>query len=205
MAAAGTLAWVLGACERPSARPDAARTAAPPPAAPVPPPAHVRAPLPLADIRLEVDTRARRLILFRGDSQLATYPVAVGSSAWPTRHGTWKVVQVIWNPEWRPPEESWASRLERRGPGDPDNPLGRVQLVYDPPRTIHGTNRPASIGKAVSHGSIRMGDAAITHLARDVMAAAGVERDSAWYARAREHRHEKQIVDLPRVVPIRVH
>jgi hypothetical protein len=112
---------------------------------------------------------------------------------------------VIWNPEWRPPEESWAEGLRRRGPGDPENPLGRLQIVYDPPRTIHGTNRPTSIGKAVSHGSIRMGDAEITRLARDVMAAAGVEHDSAWFARAREARHQKQIVDLPKVVPIRVY
>ncbi len=156
-------------------------------------------------MRLEVDTRARRVLVFHHDSQTATYPVAVGSPEWPTRHGTWKVVQVIWNPEWRPPEESWAADLKRRGPGDPENPLGHLQLVYDPPRTIHGTNHPSSVGKAVSHGSIRMRDAEITALARDVMEAAGVGRDSAWVARVKANRHEKLIIDLPRVVPIRVH
>ena len=160
-------------------------------------------------MRIEIDTHARRLKVFEkvadSDSQTAVYPIAVGSPRWPTRHGSWKVVQVIWNPEWRPPDESWAEHLVRRGPGDPDNPLGHVQIVYDPPRTIHGTNHPASIGKAVSHGSIRMGDAAITRLAQDVMRVAGIEYDSAWVARVRANRREKHIVDLPRVVPIRVY
>ena len=156
-------------------------------------------------MHLEVDTHARRVLVFHGDSETAVYPVAVGSPEWPTRHGSWKVVQVIWNPEWRPPDESWAAELKRRGPGDPENPLGHLQIVYDPPRTIHGTNHPASIGKAVSHGSIRMGDANITRLALDIMERTGVVRDSAWVARVRANRHEKQIIDLPRVVPIRVH
>ncbi|GJG85890.1 hypothetical protein tb265_10710 [Gemmatimonadetes bacterium T265] len=205
--AAGAALAAAGGCDRPrrADTPQAAPPAQPSvaPVAPTPKPAPP--PKPLADLRIEIDTHARRLTVFRADSERETYPVAVGSPRWPTRHGSWKVVQVIWNPEWRPPEESWAAGLERRGPGDPENPLGRVQLVYDPPRTIHGTNHPASIGKAVSHGSIRMGDGDITRLAREVMRVAGVERDSAWYARVREDRHEKAIIDLPKVVPIRVY
>ena len=50
-----------------------------------------------------------------------------------------------------------------------------------------------------------MGDANITRLALDIMARTGVVRDSAWVARVRANQHEKQIIDLPRVVPIRVH
>jgi hypothetical protein len=44
----------------------------------------------------------------------------------------------------------------------------------------------------------------ITQLARRVMEAAGVGEDDAWHRRVRENRTEKVIVDLPRVVPIRV-
>ena len=159
---------------------------------------------PRADMRIEVDVAARRLHVYRGEEQIATHPVAVGSKEWPTQPGEWVVSQVVFNPEWVPPDESWADEREPKAPGAPDNPLGRAQLIYDPPRTIHGTDQPASIGKAVSHGSIRMRNETITALARDVMAAAGVEKDEAWYRRVQENRKEKMIVDLPRVVPIRV-
>ena len=159
---------------------------------------------PRADMRIEVDVATRKLHVYRGEERVATHPVAVGSKEWPTQPGEWVVSQVVFNPEWVPPDESWADEREPKAPGAPDNPLGRAQLIYDPPRTVHGTDQPTSIGKAVSHGSIRMRNETITALARDVMAAAGVEKDEAWYRRVQENRTEKAIVDLPRVVPIRV-
>ena len=62
-------------------------------------------------------------------------------------------------------------------PGDPENPLGRAQLVYSPPNTIHGTNAPESVGQAVSHGSIRVTNEVAMELAREVMEAGGAGRD----------------------------
>lgn len=183
---------------RAAARPDTT-------AAHAAPPTPVKPPLPIADMRLEVDVRARRLRVYHHDSITATYPVAVGSPEWPTRPGRWTVVQVVWNPTWIPPEQSWARELERKAPGDPDNPLGRAQLVYDPPRTVHGTNKPHSVGKAVSHGSIRMVNADITRLAREIMEATGAGKDAAWYEHAQADRTVKRIVDLPEVVPISVY
>ena len=114
------------------------------------------------------------------------------------------VSQVVWNPEWIPPDESWAEERQPRQPGDPANPLGRAQLIYDPPRTIHGTNDPSSIGKAVSHGSIRVTNEVATQLARELMEATGAGKDEAWYESTRQNRTVKQIVDLPQRVPIRV-
>ncbi|MDF1504225.1 L,D-transpeptidase [Roseisolibacter sp. H3M3-2] len=158
----------------------------------------------VADMRLEVDTRARELHVYRGGQRVETHSVAVGSAEWPTQPGEWSVRQVVFNPEWIPPDESWAEQRERRAPGDPKNPLGRAQLIYDPPRTIHGTNEPQSIGQAVSHGSIRLPNSVILELAREAMAAAGVERDDAWYRQVQQNRTEKVIVDLPKRIPIRV-
>ena len=89
-------------------------------------------------------------------------------------------------------------------PGAPDNPLGRAQLVYDPPRTIHGTNEPASIGKPVSHGSIRLANAVIVQLARQLMETTGAGKDDAWYTRVQKNRTEKVVVELPQRVPIKV-
>ena len=158
-----------------------------------------------ADMRIEVDLTARQLHVIKGDRRVASHPVAVGSAKWPTRTGDWTITQVVWNPDWNPPDESWAEEREPRNSGDPKNPMGRAQLVYDPPRSIHGTNQPSSIGKPVSHGSIRLSNEVIVQLAREVMESAGAGKDEAWYRQAQQNRRQKQVVDLPRVVPIRVY
>ncbi|MFL5582444.1 MAG: L,D-transpeptidase [Gemmatimonadaceae bacterium] len=215
---------LLGACTitKKDAEPDtaaAATTAQPAPAAPAPAPTDsaslagtagaagaAGATSPDSAMRLEVDIKARRLYVYRGQGSAAadTFRVAVGSQKWPTQTGEWTVRQVVFNPEWVPPDETWAEEREPRKPGDPKNPLGRAQLVYDPPRTIHGTNAPSSIGTATSHGSIRMRNEDILSLARDVMRAGGAQRDSAFFRQTEQHRTEKQVVDLARPIPIRV-
>jgi lipoprotein-anchoring transpeptidase ErfK/SrfK len=159
-----------------------------------------------ADMRIEVDLNARQLKVFKGGQQVATHAVAVGSEKWPTEKGEWTIKQVVWNPDWVPPkDESWAEDRDPRESGDPKNPLGRAQLVYDLPRTIHGTNQPSSIGKAVSHGSIRLPNEVIVQLAQQVMDAGGAGKDDAWVRQTQQNRKQKQVVDLPRPVPIRVY
>lgn len=162
-------------------------------------------PLPIAEARVEVELATRKLRLYRGDSLVATHSVAIGSAEWPTRTGEWDIVQVVWNPEWTPPDESWAEEREPRESGDPNNPLGHAQLVYDLPRSVHGTNDPKSIGKAVSHGSIRVTNTVAKKLARELMEITGVVKDEAWYRETQARRSVKQIVDLPQRVPIRVY
>jgi hypothetical protein len=159
---------------------------------------------PPPDLRLEVDVPAREVRAFRHDQQVAAYPVAVGREAWPTRPGEWHVGQVVFNPRWVPPAEEWAEEEETTEPGDPDNPLGRVQLVYDPPRSIHGTNQPESIGQAVSHGSIRVTNEAGVELARLVMESGGAARDEDFFRRVQENRTERVDVPVPNPIPIRV-
>lgn len=155
-------------------------------------------------VRVEVDIKARKLNLYEGDKLVETHAVAVGSTKWPTQPGEWTIKQVVFNPEWTPPDESWAEEREPRKSGDPKNPLGVAQLVYDPPRTIHGTNMPKSIGTATSHGSIRMRNEEIVALAKRLLQATGAAKDEAWYQRAATERTTKQIVELPRPIPIRV-
>ena len=173
-----------------------------PPAAPMPD--STPAPAASSTTRVEVDLAARKLYLYEGATRVATHAVAVGSAKWPTQTGEWTIKQVIFNPEWIPPDESWAEEREPKKSGAPNNPLGRAQLVYDLPRTIHGTNQPSSIGQAVSHGSIRMSNAEIVPLAKRIMEGSGAGKDDAWYRRAASQRTEKFVVDLPTPVPIRV-
>jgi len=69
---------------------------------------------PVSDMRLEVDLAARKLYAYKGDARVATHSVAVGSKEWPTKTGEWKVTQVVFNPEWTPPDETWAEERESR-------------------------------------------------------------------------------------------
>jgi lipoprotein-anchoring transpeptidase ErfK/SrfK len=156
------------------------------------------------DMRLEVNLAERELYVYKGGQQVAAHPVAVGSEEWPTPTGEWTIGQVIWNPRWIPPEEEWAEDEEVAEPGDPDNPLGRAQLVYRAPNSIHGTNEESSLGKAVSHGSIRVSNQVAMDLARQVMEAGGAGKDEAWYREARQNTSQRRDVAIPNPVPIRV-
>jgi lipoprotein-anchoring transpeptidase ErfK/SrfK len=158
------------------------------------------------DVRVEVDVEARRVrVLDAASDTLAQHDIAVGSAEWPTRTGEWTISQVVLNPEWIPPtDEAWAEDADGSAPGDPDNPLGQAQLVYDLPRSIHGTNAPSSIGKAVSHGSIRATNESVLALATLLLRRTGVDNAEALIQEAQRDRTVKRIIDLPQLVPIRV-
>jgi lipoprotein-anchoring transpeptidase ErfK/SrfK len=169
------------------------------PAQPAPPP------MPPPDLRLEVNVAERKLYVYRNDQVVSTHAIAVGTEEWPTRTGEWTVGQVVFNPRWTPPtDEEWAKDEEVAEPGDPDNPLGRIQMVYDPPRSIHGTNEPESLGTAASHGSIRISNADGLRVARMVMQSGGAAKDDAWIQRVQANRTERVEVAIPNPIPIRV-
>jgi lipoprotein-anchoring transpeptidase ErfK/SrfK len=156
------------------------------------------------ELEIEVDIAARQLHVRRGGQTSESHPVAVGSEEWPTRTGEFTIDQVVLNPRWVPPDEEWAEDEDEVEPGDPDNPLGVAQLIYDRPRSIHGTNEPESIGQAVSHGSIRVSNDVARDLARQVMEATGVQDADQRLDRAERNPDQSQTIQLPRGIPIRV-
>jgi lipoprotein-anchoring transpeptidase ErfK/SrfK len=159
----------------------------------------------MSDLRIEVDLAQRRVHVYRGQQQVGSYAAAVGSEEWPTPTGEWTIGQVIFNPRWVPPRnEEWAADEEIAEPGAADNPLGVVQLVYDAPNSIHGTNEPASLGKAVSHGSVRVSNNVGVALAKLVMQAGGATEDDQFVEEALRDRKSRREVNIPRPVPIRV-
>lgn len=159
----------------------------------------------MGGMEIEVDLAARQLHV-RRDGQIAeTHSVAVGSEEWPTRTGEFTIDEVVLNPRWVPPAEEWAEDEDEVESGDPENPLGAAQLVYDRPRSVHGTNEPGSIGQAVSHGSIRVRNDVAIELARQVMEAGGVTDGDERIRRAERDTEQSQTVRLPRGIPIRVH
>jgi murein L,D-transpeptidase YcbB/YkuD len=156
------------------------------------------------DARVEVSISARQVSLYRGGERVATYSIGVGQPDWPTKTGAWSIYQIDFNPDWTPPDEGWASDSEYKEPGHPDNPMGRVRIIYDPPRSIHGTDDEDSIGRSESHGSIRIRNEDGIVLARLLMEAAGAERSSEWVDRVLENETEMVTVELSNPIPIRV-
>jgi lipoprotein-anchoring transpeptidase ErfK/SrfK len=156
------------------------------------------------DMRLEVNLERRELTVYRGGEAVSTHQVAVGRQDYETPTGEWTIDRVIFNPRWVPPDSEWAEDEEPKDPGDPENPLGEAQLVYNRPYSIHGTNEPGSIGQAVSRGSIRVSNDVAMQLARQVIEAGGAQRDESFFRQMGQDRSREYEVAIPNPVPIRV-
>lgn len=159
----------------------------------------------LQDLRVVVDISDRELRLLQGDRLLRTHPVAVGSEDWPTPTGSWEFHRVDLNPEWNPPKtEDWAKDETRKAPGDPENPMGRARLVYRMPNTVHGTDDLDSLGKAVSHGSIRVANEVALNLAEMLLKAGHAWEGPQWFKQMTQNRTTEYQVELSDNVPIEV-
>src|SRR4029078_1757883 len=99
--------------------------------------------------RIVVSVPARKLVLLEGDRLLRIYDVAVGKSSTPTPQGKFTIINRVPNPTYYASSGTVA-------PGT-NNPLGsRWMRLSATGYGIHGTNVPSSIGKAASHGCVRM-------------------------------------------------
>lgn len=98
--------------------------------------------------RIVISKANRTLQLFRNNTLVKTYPIAVGKMLTQTPVGSFVVVNRQPNPG-GPFGAMWLS-LSKAGYG------------------IHGTNDPSSIGKAVSLGCVRMHNQDVLELSRQV-------------------------------------
>ena len=159
----------------------------------------------LQDLRFVVDISDRKVRLMQGDRMMREHDVAVGSEEWPTPTGSWQIHRVDINPEWIPPtNEEWAEEETRKAAGDPENPMGRARLVYRMPNTIHGTTDTDSLGKAESHGSIRVANEVVLQLAEILLKAGGAWEGPDWFRNMVENRTREFQIDLENPVPILV-
>jgi lipoprotein-anchoring transpeptidase ErfK/SrfK len=119
-------------------------------------------------LRLEIKLSRRQVTLYRGSKAVKSYAIAVGRAGWETPQGTFQVKQMFRNPTWIHPLKKG---IIIPG-GDPENPLGRYWIGFWSNGKnwigFHGTDNPKSVGKAVSHGCIRMYNADIEQLFKKV-------------------------------------
>ncbi|MBP3040071.1 L,D-transpeptidase [Bacillaceae bacterium Marseille-Q3522] len=98
--------------------------------------------------RIIVDLSDRMLYLLTGNTVIKQYPVGIGRIARQTPSGSFTIINKAPNP---------------------GGPYGAYWMGLSKPHYgIHGTNNPASIGKMVSRGCIRMHNQDVIDLANRV-------------------------------------
>lgn len=118
--------------------------------------------------RIVVSIPDRKLALVEDGRVLRTYPVAVGAAVSPSPTGQFKVASRLSRPTYYHPGVVI--------PPGKSNPLGTRWIGLDRKGYgIHGTNEPLSIGKAASHGCIRMAKADLEQLFDEVRVGDTVE------------------------------
>ena len=118
---------------------------------------------------ITIDLSERELSVYRRGQLLGTFPVAIGKPGWETPAGFFFVNQKL-------------------KPADPNTDYGVLALgisafqmkvpasgwVQGGPVAIHGTNKDYLIGKAVSHGCVRMHDRDVLEVSKLVPAGSPV-------------------------------
>jgi lipoprotein-anchoring transpeptidase ErfK/SrfK len=104
-----------------------------------------------------VSLEDRKLALVENGQVVKIYPVAVGKPSTPSPVGTFTIERRVENPTYHHDGKTI--------PPGPGNPVGtRWMGLSTKGYGIHGTNEPNSIGKAASHGCIRMAKADLEEL-----------------------------------------
>jgi lipoprotein-anchoring transpeptidase ErfK/SrfK len=113
---------------------------------------------------IQIHRNEKLLDIFDGDALLATVPITpgiMGTDHKETPAGSWKILGIATSPTFR-----WDKGVLEEGkrsdqsfllPAGPRNPVGVLWIGLNKPGIgIHGTNNPQTIGRAQSHGCMRV-------------------------------------------------
>jgi hypothetical protein len=128
------------------------------------------------DIKLTLNIPSFRLTLWQNGKEVKSYYVGVGRREFPLVAGDRSARQIIWNPDWIPPDSNWVHDMSGVQPGeiikasDRRNPIGKVKIPLGDGFLIHQA-KPGDPGKLVSHGCIRLPLASLYELADELVSA----------------------------------
>ncbi len=127
------------------------------------------------NVSIKIDTKTNMLGVFENQKLIAAYPVTIGSVHTASPIGDWKVRGIAKLPRFRYDKEM-LEHGQRSGnfymlPPGPRNPVGVMWIALNKKGIgIHGTDDPGSIGRAVSHGCIRLANWDVVRLATKIKA-----------------------------------
>ncbi|MGH3114734.1 MAG: L,D-transpeptidase, partial [Gaiellaceae bacterium] len=116
----------------------------------------------VTDYEIRVQLRRHRLVLRRGQKTVFDAPIAIGRAVTPTPTGRYFVTYTLRTPDPEGFFGPYALGLSAYSNVVTSFAGGNGQVG------IHGTNTPSVLGRDVSHGCIRVGNAVITRLAKTV-------------------------------------
>lgn len=131
---------------------------------------------------IEIDTRSRMLEVYDGNQLLAAFPITPGSANLPAPPGTWRIDSMTLLP-WFRRDEKMLKEGERSDdylmiPPGPNSPVGVIWMGLNRRGIgLHGTDGPETIGRAASHGCVRLANWDAIKLSRIVSAGCPVKID----------------------------
>jgi hypothetical protein len=128
---------------------------------------------------IQIHRKERILLLKENERLLASVPITPGSDTLPTPPGKWRVVGISTMPNFR-----WDEGVLNHGvrtndffmlPPGPRNPVGIAWCALSKPGIgIHGTNQPQTIGRAASHGCMRVANWDVSRLIQQISSGVSV-------------------------------
>jgi len=155
------------------------------------------------DTRVIVNIPAFRMDVFREGTLLKSYKIGIGYQQFPLPTGFRKAEQIIFNPTWTQPNESWASDPGGITPaGAADNPLGPIKIPIGGANLIHGGKALAKIGTFASHGCVGLTNDEVKDFVKTLADAAKIELTDDTISGYLKRRTRTQVVKLPKPVPV---
>lgn len=126
---------------------------------------------PSEKVAIHINTGENMLEVRQSDRLIAAFPVTPGSDDIPTPVGEWKIKGVATMPDFRYDkkmlQEGQRGEESHLIPPGPNSPVGVIWIALNKPGIgIHGTDDPETIGRAASHGCIRLANWDAVKLAR---------------------------------------
>jgi lipoprotein-anchoring transpeptidase ErfK/SrfK len=157
---------------------------------------------------ITVNAPAFELTLWQNGKEVKTYRIGIGRKTFPLPVGQRKATEIVFNPEWVPPDSSWVEDDnvepgERIEPDDPRNPLGKIKIPLGEGILIHEAVKPSDIGHLVSHGCVRLMTDDLFDLAEKIIAAHSLPISSSEIERLKTTKDRKAVkLDSPLFVDI---
>ena len=126
-------------------------------------------------ISIKIDMKTNMLGVFEADKLVAAYPVTVGSAQTASPVGEWKVSRITKLPTFRYDKQMLKHGERSRNfhmlPPGPNSPVGVIWIALNKKGIgLHGTSEPETIGRAASHGCVRLANWDVVRVAQKVKA-----------------------------------
>lgn len=160
------------------------------------------------DTRVVVNAPAHRMDIFNNGQLMKSYTIAIGVPEFPLPVGMRKANEIIFNPTWTPPDESWVDSSKKFEvgkkveAGSKLNPLGLAKIPIGLPSLIHGGKREAQLGTFGSHGCVGLTDAQMKLFSQQLAALGSDSLDDKEVAAMAKNKKLTKSVKLPNAVPI---